>query len=325
MRPRGHDPCPGFACSHSSSEIDALAAPSSTRLFVILAREARVAAVLRRGPTREVLLIRWNLADDTFEAGQWLKGRVYERRCDLSPSGDRFIYFAANHRPPLGTWTAVSRLPYFTALALWPKGDAWGGGGLFRTDDQILVNHQDSQMVLQGPALPKGISAGQTAYGGGGEDSPIQDERLRRDGWTCVGEGKWGAHSSSGTFSFTAATPETWMKACPAYPRISLRARTLGIGERQGPWYAMDYDLLDAEGKFDRDLGRIDWADWDGNGDLLIAADGKLHRHAAQPPGAFEGEPRVLIDLSGLKFEQRPPPVEATRWTGPRPKGVRLS
>jgi len=61
------------------------------RLFAILARDAPVAAVLRRGPSKQVLLVRWDLTNDTFEAGQWLKARVYERRCDLSPSGDRFI------------------------------------------------------------------------------------------------------------------------------------------------------------------------------------------------------------------------------------------
>jgi hypothetical protein len=45
-----------------------------------------------------VLLIRWHLDDDTFDFGQWLKGRVYERRCDLSREGDLLLYFAANYR-----------------------------------------------------------------------------------------------------------------------------------------------------------------------------------------------------------------------------------
>ena len=69
-----------------------------TRLFVILARAARVAVVLRRGPSKEVLLVRWDLATDAFEAGQWLNGRVYERRCDLSPSGELVVCFVASYR-----------------------------------------------------------------------------------------------------------------------------------------------------------------------------------------------------------------------------------
>ena len=53
------------------------------RLFVILAREAPVGVIFRRGPAGQTLLIKWDTAHDTFEYGQWLKGRIYERRCDL--------------------------------------------------------------------------------------------------------------------------------------------------------------------------------------------------------------------------------------------------
>src|SRR5690349_10747108 len=91
------------------------------RLFAILARESPTAVVFRRGPSRQVLLIKWNTADDTFEYGQWFKGRIYERRCDLSPDGELLLYFAADFRRPLYSWSAISRSPYLKALALWPK------------------------------------------------------------------------------------------------------------------------------------------------------------------------------------------------------------
>ncbi len=74
---------------------------------------------------------------DTFEAGQWLKGRVYENKCDLSSDGKLIIYFVHkgnNWRlhPDYGfAWTAISKPPYFTALALWPENGTWGGGGYF--------------------------------------------------------------------------------------------------------------------------------------------------------------------------------------------------
>src|SRR5262249_39683455 len=61
-----------------------------------------------------------------FYEGQWFNGRIYERRCDLSPSGKRLIYFAASYKAPYAIWTAVSRLPFLTAVTLWPKGDGWG-------------------------------------------------------------------------------------------------------------------------------------------------------------------------------------------------------
>ena len=58
------------------------------RLWVLLARREPVGVIFRRDPAKPVLLIKWNTRTDSFEHGQWFKGRVYERRCDLSPGGD---------------------------------------------------------------------------------------------------------------------------------------------------------------------------------------------------------------------------------------------
>jgi hypothetical protein len=64
-----------------------MAKPPPARIYAIVAREADVAVVFRRGPSRQVRLLRWNLRTDEIEAGQWFKGRIYERRCDLAPMG----------------------------------------------------------------------------------------------------------------------------------------------------------------------------------------------------------------------------------------------
>lgn len=70
------------------------------RLHAILAREAPKAVVFRRGPTGQVCTLGWDLETDTFTMGQWLKGRIYEYRSDLSPDGQYMIYFAADFRRP---------------------------------------------------------------------------------------------------------------------------------------------------------------------------------------------------------------------------------
>lgn len=80
-------------------------------LYALVARARRRAVVFRWGPGKLVRLPLWELGSDTLLGGQWLKGRIYERRCDLSPDGDLLAYFAATHRAPYGTWTAVSRPP----------------------------------------------------------------------------------------------------------------------------------------------------------------------------------------------------------------------
>ena len=66
------------------------------RLHVLLAGNSSQAVVIRRGPSKHVCVIGWDRSRDTFEEGQWLKGRIYERRCDLSPDGRHLIYFAMN-------------------------------------------------------------------------------------------------------------------------------------------------------------------------------------------------------------------------------------
>ena len=70
------------------------------RLHVILARQAAKAVVFRRGPSQQVCTLGWDLETDTFTMGQWLKGRIYEYRSDLSPDGELMIYFATDFRRP---------------------------------------------------------------------------------------------------------------------------------------------------------------------------------------------------------------------------------
>ena len=74
--------------------------PVPARLHAILAREAPKAVVFRRGPSGQVCTLGWDLETDTFTMGQWLKGRIYEYRSDLSPDGELMIYFATDFRRP---------------------------------------------------------------------------------------------------------------------------------------------------------------------------------------------------------------------------------
>jgi hypothetical protein len=108
-----------------------------------MARESRSAVVIRRGPSRHVATIGWDLAHDRFKLGQWMYGRIYERRSDLSPDGEHLLYFAMNgrwHSEAKGSWTALSRAPYVKALTLWAKGDCWHGGGLFLSSKAYWLN-----------------------------------------------------------------------------------------------------------------------------------------------------------------------------------------
>lgn len=78
-----------------------------------------------------------------MEHGAWFKGRIYEDKCDLSPDGKLFVYFALkgsyNEHGLPNTWTALSRPPWLKALALWPHGDTYFGGGRFTANRELAL------------------------------------------------------------------------------------------------------------------------------------------------------------------------------------------
>lgn len=284
---------------------------AATRLWVILAREARVGVILRRGPSRQVRLIKWNLQNDTFEPGQWFKGRVYERRCDLSPRGTLLIYFAATYRKPLYSWTAVSKIPWFTALALWPKGDGWNGGGHFVGPYDIHLDHFPGQEAPHPDFKARCRQLRVKSLASiGGEDAPVWHFTLRRDGWSQVQAGVWKGYGEVRGYSWRAQIPEQWSKP---HPKLPLRLEMLihGMAEVNGPWYVTTYRVTDPSGSEIIDLGPSDWADWDKQGDLLFARNGQLYRQSFR--GSKPKAAALLANFKDQTFEAIAPPEAATK------------
>lgn len=280
---------------------------------MLQARNAQRAVIFRRGPSKQVLLLAWNTKSDQIEEGQWLKGHIYERRCDLSPDGRLLIYFAANWKKPYRSWTAVSRPPFLTALALWPKGDAYGGGGLFASKNEILLNHRARQRMLAPDfSLPKTMRVSPLGeHAGYGEDDPIGAIRLQRDGWTLADRGSEVQHPYGSPVWFEYDPPITWTKPNPTRPRLVLRMTIHGIKERGGAWYVTQHAVLDPDRNTTLDLGRSEWADWDHDGDLLFAIGGRLLRLRA---GGTLDEAKTIVDLTDRKFIARAPDASAVRW-----------
>ena len=156
------------------------------RLHVLIARHAPRAVVIRRGPSRFACTLAWDLATDTFSLGQWVRARLYERRCDLSPDGRHLIYFALNGRwesETRGAWTAISRAPYLKALTLYAKGDAWNGGGVFRDNKSYLLNGVHEKPLLDHSGLSCVGGAPPPGPYGNNECLGVYYPRLLRDGW----------------------------------------------------------------------------------------------------------------------------------------------
>jgi hypothetical protein len=290
---------------------------AQVRLYGILARRSPVAVIFRRGPSKHVLVMKWDTSTDRLEYGQWFKGRIYERRCDLSADGDLLLYFAANYKEPLQSWSAISRPPYLTAIAMWPKGDGWGGGGHFISQNRIALNHRDGETTLAaGFKLPRRIRVEQFGERPGwGEDDPIWFQRLERDGWKLTSIPEKTKDDFGAKVSREFDPPIKWQKANPKFPKLhSLEMAILGIHERDGPWYLIEHSIIAKDGHSDR-LGRSDWADWSHSGDLLFGMDGCLYRLTCNAGKlAPLEEAKRVADLSNLRFENRDAPYGPNDW-----------
>lgn len=252
------------------------------RVSVFLARDAETAVILRRGPVRWVELIRWNTREDTFERGQWFHGRVYEERCDLSPDGLKFIYFASKYgrkrdADVADTWTAISKPPYFTALAMWANGSTWGGGGFFLDEKRVYVcegaeTHPRFPLKRLTQVSFNDLTA---SY----RQSARFDRgamRFQRNGWEII--------------EIVRERPVKWRKKAGVGPRELIMDRSLptpafylvGVGE---------------------DLQAFQWADFDRCGRLVTVRDGKLL-----------AENKEIADFNDDRPENREAPGWAQQW-----------
>lgn len=130
--------------------------PPIVRLHLFFARTNDLAVILRQGPSEVFRLILWDRSDDSFTDGQWLKHKVYVERCSLSADGRHFLYFALDGKwgsAAHGSYTAISRPPYFTALALFPQGDTWGGGGVFLDDRHYRIDGAGPDIIGRAEGL----------------------------------------------------------------------------------------------------------------------------------------------------------------------------
>jgi len=114
-----------------------------SRLFVYMARDSRNAVILRKecsGKPLQWQMLKWNTHTDQVVRGQWLKGKIQPKCCDLSPNGELFIYYCWRRKRNVETqeWTAISRPPYFTAVGFWDlRGIHYYGGGKFLSDTEV--------------------------------------------------------------------------------------------------------------------------------------------------------------------------------------------
>lgn len=281
------------------------------RLHVVLAREAPLAVILRRGPSVWVRAIVWHTDTDQFEPGQWLRGRIYGERCDLSPDGSLFLYFATQwHKQEegyRGAWTAISRPPYLTALALWPEGGTYGGGGTFIDRWTLWLNSCRAASPHPDHLPPKRLRVVCSDDQLTNRDRRAL-ERIKAQGWQefyrpAQLPNLWGMHLDD---------PLVWHRARPSADRFYLARHYYGwIPDHYTGPDIVDYALGDRIENKEIRLEGANWADWDQRGRVIYARDGQVFAQEPEQVGTFA---RPLVDLNDQTFEDIPAPGWARRW-----------
>jgi hypothetical protein len=259
-----------------------------------MARESASALVIRRGPSRHTAVVGWDRSTDRFTLGQWLCGRIYERRCDIAPDGRHWIYFAMNgrwHSESKGSWTAVARTPWLKAVSYFPKGDGWHGGGLFRSSVEFWLNGaREHEVRFEGRGL-KRTSKFPWHESYGGECPGVYYVRLQRDGWKLADPRINGPDGEQMLFEkrandawvlrkYTHATQVHPVGRGCYYDTHGLFHTKTGVSEMKPEW---------------------EWADLDGDR-LVWAADGCLFAGRIGSEG-LESE-KLLQDFRPMQFER---------------------
>lgn len=270
-------------------------------VYLLPARDADVAAVFVRRPSRWWRVLRWDLATGAIEAGAAFAGTLYPRRCDLSPDGRFLTYLAlqAGKEPFCGmtgvkTWIGLSRLPWLTTLAAWATAGTWSRGLHFVAgsgSDVSAPDHGDDRPL-------RGVHLGLAPT------RPEQYASERRRGWgeheRCPARAPDDVWDERRSVVLTRTRPGGTERL--VLTDTGWDARGAGRIEGRQPRFRLD------GGEVTDDVVQ---ADWDRRGRLLVVTrEGRLQvRHG---PGL--AEIAVERDLSTLRMPRRPAPEWARRW-----------
>lgn len=280
-----------------------------TRTWALFAASAPVAVILRRGPRRHFRLIRWDLAHDTFELGQWLHGDV--RLCDLSADGSKLLCVVAQRHRAFAEQRAQRR----AGVVYEPLRSS--------AVPTVLTRHRNRRV----PRYLKAVVA----------NAKLRARRLD-DTWTALSVPPWftalaiwptfGSWTGGGVFAGGSQivlfeTPEGLTPITNVPMPSRWRIRPPRAAER--PPLAATSPCCDATleptarvwaGLLAGGARSIDWVLPRADGDLLFAADGGIYRLGDWQHRSDDllRQARRLIDLAPMSFERIAPGADALRW-----------
>jgi len=266
------------------------------RLFGIPASAADIVGVIRRGPTAWCAVGCWDVAAVTYEQGAWLHGTLYPQRCDVSPDGRWLVYFALQ---PSATWelgwtyVAIARLPWLHALAAWPTDGTWSRGCHFVGDTSARLEGEPGHGSLPYELLGAGLVVTAAA------SYAVE----RRRGWSEAAGSP--PRASSDVWDERRADILRMTKPQPGSSGSVRLEVSGGYAAFRAGGLATRAAYAVVDGGREVALAGVQWADWAGDGRLLVAT--KAGRLETRGSASWTEADAVVADLRGTE----PAPVEA--------------
>lgn len=305
------------------------------RIYGILAPEANKVVLFRRGPSKLTLQLVWDLETDEITPGQWIKGKVFVERSDVSPDGRYLIAAISNygenshHAEDLNFWTAISRPPYFTAIAMWGSAGSYLGGGMWESNRKVRLNNDPHaweetlpvQLPVQADLFNEKVvepfmMANNLVY--------IERTLLEKRGWIRsdildptikerIKEMEVDYQGVIEAYGLNFADIETsaarWLVS-PTYHKIfKLGEVQLAVKGKRRHWQMFDQDGSLVR-KWTTPSDQPFWLELDNKGNPIFSEKGCLYRWTGFP----HGEPTLVADLNHYTFEPVAPPAWATKW-----------
>lgn len=305
------------------------------RIYGILAPKAKRVVLFRRGPSQHTLQLLWDLETDKVTPGQWIKGKVFVERSDVSPDGRYLIAAISNYRESrhhaedLNFWTAISRPPYFTAIAMWGSAGCYLGGGMWESNRKVRLNNDphawEETLAVQHPVeadlfneeVVEPFKMAKNLVN-------IEQTLLEKRGWIRsdlfdptikekIKELEVSYDEVIAAYGLNFADIEKaaarWLVS-PTYRKIF----KLGEGQLAVKGKRRHWQFFDQEGSFVKEWitpsDQPFWLEVDHNGWPIFSDKGCLYRWTNFP----NGEPTLVADLNHYTFEPVAPPAWATKW-----------
>lgn len=244
--------------------------PPAPRIHLLCARDAPEVVVLARGPAKVWRVFRWQTRRNVLEAGSTFYGRIYELRSDLSPDGRWMVYMGLG-RKAHHAWTGLCQSPWLKTTFHRDMMSTHCGGGWFPDRGHLHFNVGTTDEENASLARLAGLHrvTGQECVRAG--DEMVLYPRLERDGFVRQGEMPKEIRIEPAVYETRVDDDPGWLRKGPVGGMPDLRLRYLGY--REG--YRYRFDLPDRPDFLGDD---VTWANFDGDGALVLARQGRIER-----------------------------------------------